>query len=284
MRIDFWKMHGAGNDFILVDDRNLSFPASDTKWLAQICKRGRGIGAEGIILLQKSDQQNIDFRMRFFNPDGREAEMCGNGARCAARLAYDTGIATRPVMRIQTIAGIITAKIDGNKISIGMTEPVGWQIGIPLVIDGKELIANFVNTGVPHTVIETQNINSCDVYGIGKAVRFHKHFAPAGTNVNFVKVLSPHELAVRTYERGVEAETPACGTGITASSLIMARLGKVSPPVKVHSAGGDVLEVNFVMKDNEIQNVTLTGPAEYVFCGHIDYQRQTNTNQQGSSL
>lgn len=273
MRIDFWKMQGAGNDFILVDDRKLSFPANDTKWLAQICRRALGVGAEGIILLQTSDQPNIDFRMRFFNPDGKEAEMCGNGARCAARLAHDIGLASS-TMRIQTIAGIITAELDMDKVRIGMTVPKNWNLNILLVIDGKNFVCHFVNTGVPHTVIETENLASCDVHGIGRAVRFHKQFTPAGTNVNFVKLLSNHELAVRTYERGVEAETLACGTGITASALIMARLKKVSPPVKVHSAGGHLLEVDFIMNNNNVSNVTLTGPAEYVFRGWIEYQTQ----------
>lgn len=281
MRIDFWKMHGAGNDFILVDDRKLSFPAGDPKWLAQICRRARGIGAEGIILLQTSDQPNIDFRMRFFNPDGKEAEMCGNGARCAARLAHDIGLASS-TMRIQTTAGIITAELDRNNVRIGMTAPKDWNLNIVLVIDGKKFVCHSVNTGVPHTVIETENLVSCNVHEIGKTVRFHKQFTPAGTNVNFVKVLSKHELAIRTYERGVEAETLACGTGITASSLIMARLKKVYPPVKVHSAGGDLLEVDFIMSDDNVGNVTLRGPAEYVFRGQIEYQpelkirRETN--------
>jgi diaminopimelate epimerase len=262
-------MHGAGNDFVLVDDRAQTFPSGDSAWIRKICLRRIGIGCEGLILLQPS--QSADFRMRFFNPDGAEAEMCGNGARCAARLACDIGMAASPVS-IATLAGTLKADVRKDAlVRIDMTCPADWRLEQTVTIDNEELCYSSVNTGVPHVVVETDALETCEVARLGGAVRRHRAFAPEGTNVNFFRATGPHSLEVRTYERGVEAETPACGTGIVAAALIAARLGRVSPPVQVKSAGADVLTVDFPPGADPVGQVSLAGPAEYVFRGEIEY-------------
>lgn len=268
MKINFWKMHGAGNDFVLVDDRKNKFPAKDAKWLTAIAGRRTGIGCEGIILIQKSAK--ADFRMRFFNPDGSEVEMCGNGARCVARLACEIGAAPRK-MTIDTVAGILEATATGDSVQLLMTAPKDWRLGRSLKLAGKTLKYGFVNSGVPHTVVEVKNLAACDVRTLGAGIRYHKDFAPAGTNANFICATGRNSITVRTYERGVEDETLACGTGIVASALVAAKLGRVKPPVKVTAASGDVLTVNFDLTADGAGNVTLLGPAVHVFSGTVEY-------------
>lgn len=208
--------------------------------------------------------------MRFFNPDGGEAEMCGNGARCAAKLAFELGVAGQR-MTIETAAGRLKAQILKKGVRIWMTEPSGWKLNSQISLDGRSLIYGFVNTGVPHVVMRTGNLRDVDVLETGAAVRRHRDFWPAGANVNFMEIRPDGGLAVRTYERGVEAETQACGTGVTACGLIAARHGWIKLPVKVHVASGDILTVDGRLTADGAQNVTLTGPAEHVFEGAVEY-------------
>lgn len=271
MDFNFWKMQGAGNDFILVDDRQELFPCSETEWIAGICTRRTGIGCEGLILIRNSSE--ADFRMRFFNPDGTEVEMCANGARCVARLAHEIGAAPSP-MAIETIAGVLRAEIrDGDSVSLGLTAPKDWRLNRTFEIEGDQLTYHFVNSGVPHAVIEVDDLAGLDVCRIGRAIRRHDDFAPAGTNANFICRTGPDSIMIRTYERGVETETLACGTGIAASALVAARLNLVEPPVKVKAAGGDILTVDFRMTDETAEEVTLLGPARHVFTGTIQQGR-----------
>ncbi len=269
MEIPFWKMHGAGNDFILVDDRKQTFPERDSAFIERISRRCTGVGCEGVILIQPSDTD--DFRMRFFNPDGSEAEMCGNGARCAARLAADIGIAPAR-MSIATPAGRLHAKSkDSGRVKIWMTEPSNWRLRQRLTVNGEEMVCHHVNTGVPHAVVCVDDLAAVDVEGIGRAIRRHEAFAWAGANANFFHPTGESALAVRTYERGVEAETMACGTGIVACGLVAGILGLVRPPVDVSSACGEGLVVDYRMTASGVTNVTLEGPAEYVFTGIVSY-------------
>ena len=268
MKISFAKMHGAANDFLLVDDRQQTFPASDRAWLAQVMARRTGVGSDGIMLVQPSATGT--FRMRFFNPDGGEAEMCGNGARCIARFAHDRGIAPAQ-MRIETVAGEVRAEILGQRVRLVMTPPHDWRLNRQLAAEGQTWTYHFVNTGVPHAVIEVPDLASVDVARLGSAIRHHADFAPRGTNANFIAVTPEREVRVRTFERGVEAETLACGTGMVASALIAARLGRVTPPVRIRPASGDLLEVNFSLTADDARDVTLLGPADYVFEGELDY-------------
>lgn len=268
MVIPFWKMHGAANDFLLVDDRELTFPSDDGTWIARLAKRRTGVGCEGLILIQPS--KTADFAMRFFNPDGNEAEMCGNGARCVARLAHDLGAAP-PRMAIATRAGQVRAEVLGEAVRLQMPNPRDWRLDQSLDLNGRKVGYDFVNSGVPHVVIRVVDLEAVDVAGLGADLRRHSAFAPAGTNVNFIRLTGADSIRLRTYERGVEAETLACGTGMVASALVAGRAGLVRPPVRVVPASGDVLAVDFRLTDQGAEDVTLTGPAVHVFRGELEY-------------
>lgn len=269
MKIPFTKMHGAANDFILVDDRAGTFPLGDRVWMARIAARRTGVGCEGLILIQPSEK--ADFRMRFINPDGGEVEMCGNGARCVARLAHDLGAAPAR-MTIETVAGLLGAEMRGAQVRLTMTPPKDWRLSFPLPLGPKETYtAHFVNTGVPHAMILVESLETVEVSRLGAGIRYHEAFRPAGTNANFARVEPDGALRVRTYERGVEAETKACGTGMVACGLLAARLGLVRLPVTVLPASGDRLEVDGRAEGDSYAAVTLTGPAEYVYEGTLSY-------------
>ncbi|MFO7870681.1 MAG: diaminopimelate epimerase [Kiritimatiellia bacterium] len=268
MNIPFLKMHGAGNDFILVDDRDLSFPMNDSAWMAAVSARKTGAGCDGIILIQPSNK--ADFRMRFVNPDGREVEMCGNGARCAARLAHEIGAAPAE-MTIETAAGTLRARAQGTDVLLYMTPPADFRLKESIEVDGRTVTFSFVNTGVPHAIVEVEDLDAFDVEGTGRAVRRHEHFSPEGTNADFITVAGPNSLRLRTYERGVEAETLACGTGVAASALIAAKLALVEAPVQVSVASGDTLTVNFALTEAGAEDVTLLGPTAHVYKGTLEY-------------
>jgi len=267
MNIPFWKMHGAGNDFVLIDDRAGTFPDQDHALVHSIARPKYGIGCEGVILIQPSE--SADFRMRFYNPDGGEVEMCGNGARCVARLANEIGAAPEE-MAFDTVAGLIRAKVIAeDQVQLTMTAPKNWILNGELELDGEKRTFHFVNSGVPHVVMVVDDVEAVDVAKLGAALRYHDRFKPAGTNANFIQITGPDSLKVRTYERGVEAETLACGTGMVACGLIAGKLGLVRTPVRITCASGDVLGVDYVDTPEGADAVTLTGPAVHVFRGEI---------------
>jgi diaminopimelate epimerase len=266
MLLSFTKMNGAGNDFVVVDNRNRAL-ALDASRVALLCDRHRGVGADGVLAVEPSIQ-GADFRMRYYNADGGEAEMCGNGARCFARFARRLG-ASNAEMSFETLAGIIRASFPGDLVSITMSDPDSYRAPFDLVVNGRTLNVNFLNTGVPHAVIFVDDITAIDVDNDGAALRHHPAFAPRGTNANFVQVLAPQSIAIRTYERGVEAETLACGTGVCAAALLHSRRSDSRSPIKVKVCGGDTLEVGFEAAHGRFQNVILTGPADFVFDGTI---------------
>jgi diaminopimelate epimerase len=268
MNIHFWKMHGAANDFILVDDRSLKFPVSDRNWIKTIAARRTGVGSEGVLLIQPSSK--ADFRMRFFNPDGGEADLCGNGGRCIARLAYEINAAPA-TMSIETPVGIVRAEVLDEQVLLRMPDPKDWRVNRILMLDNQSLNYSFVNTGVPHAVIHVENLETIDVQKMGSQIRYHTDFGPSGTNANFIQVTGLDSLRVRTYERGVEGETLACGTGMTACGLIASKLGLTHPPVIITSTSGDRLEVNFELTPDSARHVTLLGPAVHVFHGELYY-------------
>ena len=266
MQLSFTKMNGAGNDFVMVDNRNREV-ALDASRVTLLCDRHRGVGADGVLAVESSTQ-GADFRMRYYNADGGEAEMCGNGARCFARFARRLG-ASNAEMSFETLAGVIRASFPGDLVCITMSEPNSYRAPFDLLINGRTLNVHFLNTGVPHAVVFANDVTAIDVDKDGAALRHHPAFAPRGANANFVQVLGPQSIAVRTYERGVEAETLACGTGVCAAALLHSmRSGSVSP-VKVKVRGGDTLEVGFEASNGNFRNVTLTGPADFVFDGTI---------------
>jgi diaminopimelate epimerase len=263
----FTKMNGAGNDFILFDNRTGDIHL-DRNQIAQLCDRHRGVGADGILLLEEPTNR-ADFCMRYFNADGGEAEMCGNGARCFARFANKVDGQNREVS-FETPAGVISAELKGNLVTLRMTEPTDQRLNVDLPMTAENKIVHFINSGVPHVVIPVSKIDDADVRRDGAAIRHHKMFSPNGTNVNFIEKRGPNKIAIRTYERGVEDETLACGTGIVASALIFAASEKSSSPITVLARGGDELQVGFEKVEGGFRNVTLTGPAEFVFEGTIE--------------
>lgn len=261
MHVDFTKMHGAGNDFILVDNRDDMFPVTDTGWVQSMASRHSGVGCDGVILVEHSSQQT-HFKMRFLNPDGSEVDMCGNGARCIARYAFDRNIAPQ-TMAFETRAGDIQAEVlDGGDVKLRLSRVAFWERNIQVSTATGELDGQWLNTGVPHAVFLVSDIETFDVAGVGRQIRYAERFQPGGTNADFFECLPDGTLRVRTYERGVEAETLACGTGIAATALCAIDLGMATSPVKLTCQSGDQLEVSF---DNEW--ITLTGPATYVFEG-----------------
>jgi diaminopimelate epimerase len=263
----FTKMNGAGNDFILIDNRAGDIDLNPSQ-IARLCDRHRGIGADGILLLE-NPSDHADFRMRYFNADGGEAEMCGNGARCFARFANKvTGAEDK--MSFETPAGVISAELAGDLVTLKMTEPTDLRLNVPLQIGAEKKIVHFINSGVPHVVVPVAQVGDVDVSGEGSAIRHHEAFSPKGANVNFIEKRGPDKIAVRTYERGVEDETLACGTGVVASALVFAVTEKAKGPIGVIARGGDELRVGFDRIDKQFRNVTLTGPAEFVFEGTIE--------------
>ena len=230
------------------------------------CARKTGIGADGVIVL--GEDEDTDFSFRIFNADGSEAEMCGNGARCAALFAHEQGIAKNP-MRFKTLAGTIGARIDGADVAIRMTEPFALETDIAIDALDKHHLVHFINTGVPHAILFSDDVDNEPVADLGRAIRFHSRFLPAGTNADFVQVLDHNRIRVRTYERGVEDETLACGTGAVASAIISAHLGKVArTPVLVAMKGGE-LKIDFTRQGNQYAEVWLMGPVDTAFTGEV---------------
>lgn len=260
-KIKFTKMVATGNDFIVINDNNLK---TNLAALARkICDRKFGVGADGLLLIGKS--KKTDARMRIFNADGSEAEMCGNGARAAALYIGKKRVT------LETKAGLIHSEVSNNDVKINLTQPREIKIGIPIKIDTRLMNVNFINTGVPHAVIFSEGLDTVDIVPIGKQIRNHKYFAPKGTNVNFVEVLGRDLIQVRTYERGVEDETLACGTGSTASALIFALASGVSDRVRVKTRSAETLNIYFKKSGDSFSDVWLEGKTKIVYIGEYDY-------------
>jgi len=272
--IKFTKMVAAGNDFVVIDNRAQKIANSKLSLLAkEICGRKYGVGADGLLILEKS--RNADVKMRIFNPDGSEPEMCGNGVRCAA--SYSARGQGR--LRIQTRAGIIEAEVSKNKakakakakaeVKIKMLQPKDISLNFPIKINKRKITLNFINSGVPHAVIFVQGLDKIDVVNIGRQVRFHKKFLPQGTNVDFVQFIDDNNIRIRTYERGVEDETSACGTGVVAAALLSALHYSLFAirRINVHTKDGEVLRVGFNRTDGKFRDVWLQGKANIVYSG-----------------
>ncbi|NLZ17480.1 MAG: diaminopimelate epimerase [Desulfobulbaceae bacterium] len=265
--LPFWKMSGAGNDFIIIDHRRPLIASEQMAEFARLtCRRKFGVGADGLFFIENSEQ--ADFQWRFFNADGSEAEMCGNGARCVARFAYMNGIAAAH-MRFATLAGIIEASVEGPQVTIHLTPPGRLELNHQVLVGGHEYTVHLINTGVPHGVVFVNDLAHTDVRGVGFSLRHHVDFGPAGVNVNFA-ALHGDGLRIRTYERGVEDETFACGTGAVATALIASHLGKVQSPVTVTTSGGVQLAVLFTPQGmGEFSSVQLKGPAHIIYSGEL---------------
>ena len=266
--ISFTKMAGAGNDFILVEARK----GIDLKKLAvRACDRTNGLGADGLLVLDRSPK--ADFRMRIINADSSEAEMCGNGARCMAAYLVRQRKTKKKLFSMETVAGIILGEAKGEIARVRLSAPQDYRPHVPVEISGRALDAGYIDTGVPHAVIFVDALKSIDVAGIGCLVRHHPVFKPRGANVNFVEQVRRDLVDVRTYERGVEDETKACGTGSVAAAIITylkanAPLSnRTGAKMKVRTQGGEILEVTFDLKDSTISNVWLKGSAKFIAKG-----------------
>jgi diaminopimelate epimerase len=268
MVLEFTKMNGAGNDFVLIDGRAKKVSLTRDQ-IVRLCDRHRGVGADGVLVLVPSASGKADCAWEFYNSDGSTGEMCGNGARCFSRFVQRKAGLNRD-LTFETEAGIIKASFQGDRVTVNLTAPRDLRLAEQVPLAGGPQTIHSVNTGVPHAVLFVPDADKAMVAQLGPEIRRHPHFAPKGTNVNFVQLLGPGSIRVRTFERGVEGETLACGTGVTASALIASRVHKFNSPVKVQVQGGDQLEVSFEGQNGDFSNVRLSGPAEFVFDGRID--------------
>jgi diaminopimelate epimerase len=270
-RIRFTKMTGSGNDFIIIDNRALKLAKERGRELARlVCRRKLSVGADGLILIQNDPE--VDFAWHFFNSDGSEAEMCGNGARCAARFASLKGIVDRDKFSFRTLAGLIGAEVLGERAKIRMPQPHSMEIDIHLELNGGDLHLGFINTGVPHALyfaVSQTQLEELDVPDLGRRIRFHRRFQPAGSNADFIFVRSPHDISIRTFERGVEEETLACGTGAIAAALVSAAKDLVASPVGVFTRSGEKLVIHFEKNAQgggvTFSDVCLEGDAKVVY-------------------
>ncbi|MBW1866308.1 MAG: diaminopimelate epimerase, partial [Deltaproteobacteria bacterium] len=261
-KLPFFKMCGSGNDFIIVDNRNhVVEEQALPEFISAVCRRKMSVGADGFILIEDSD--TVDFKWRFFNSDGSIGEMCGNGARCAARFAHETGIAGES-MEFETLAGVISAVVIKDRVKIKMTDPSGALLEQSLEIDGGPVAFSSINTGVPHVVIAVEDVDRADVVRLGRTIRRHPAFEPEGTNVNFISPRKSGTYAIRTYERGVEDETLACGTGSVAGALIMAIKSRAASPVNIITRSNCCLTVYFKEKNGDFLDVFLEGDARII--------------------
>jgi len=263
--LSFTKMSGAGNDFLVLEtEKGLNYK----KLAPQMCDRTSGVGADGLLILDASEK--CDYRMRIINADGSEAEMCGNGSRCMAAYIVANKKPRKKLFSIETLAGEILAEAKAETARVRLSNPKDYRSDIPLVINERILHANFIDTGVPHAVIFVAGLKKIDVVNLGRTIRFHSAFEPRGTNVDFVEQIDEKLVAVRTYERGVENETKACGTGSVASAIIAylkSHPGVVNVKngeMSVRTASGEVLNIAFDKNNDEFYNVWLTGSARFI--------------------
>lgn len=270
----FWKMHGAGNDFVLVDDRAETFPVHDHLRLAAFAGVRTGIGCEGVILVQNS--KVADFRMVFFNPDGTEADLCGNGARCVAAFAREIGAAKSSSMTFETRAGLVDAEVqESGQVKVWMPEPKNRRYDLHV----GDAHGDFIVTGVPHFVVACESVSAVDVETKGRELRLAEAFAPNGTNVDFVQYIPPNKAILRTYERGVEAESGACGTGAIATAVVGVETKGLSLPMHIRTSQGFVLTIDGDWRRAKSTGFTLTGPVKKVFEGDIDLDALDVSNE-----
>lgn len=270
-KVPFTKYSGCGNDFILVDERIPHLPKWSPKLVQRLCERGLGIGADGVVLLEKS--ATCDVKMRIYNADGSEAEMCGNGLRCLAKFMVDIGFEMKPYT-VETLERKLQIEPLQNAVKASMGAPQKMQWHIQLKVEEALYQAHFLDTGVPHVVIFVDELAPIPVEELGRKIRFHPHFEPKGANANFAKIVSKQAIAIRTYERGVEKETLACGTGATAAAIAAAHVYGLSPPIAVETKSCDLISIDFSIAPSKgIQNVFQTGPVAKHFSGVFDFQR-----------
>jgi diaminopimelate epimerase len=281
-RIPFAKMSGSGNDFVVIDNRDGVIPPETVgEFTRLVCRRRVSIGADGVVLIGKAlppepGEPPADFRWRYVNADGSDGELCGNGAMCGARYSYLQGIAPARCI-FQTASGVVRAEVSTDPacptVRLAVVDPGPIATDLEIEAAGRALTLHTVTVGVPHAVVITEDVDAfapeAELLPVGRAVRHHPAFAPAGTNLDVIAVLDRHRLRMRTYERGVEDETLACGTGAVASAVVGTALGLVAPPVEVVTSSGRVLAVEFTWDGARATAVTLGGEARVVVIGEI---------------
>ena len=266
--IPFTKMSGTGNDFIIIDNRDGRVDEDRlTEFIQKVCRRKLSVGADGLILIESCD--NADFRWRFYNSDGSLAEMCGNGARCAARFAFLNGIAGEN-LSFETDAGIIHGQVKDGGAKVKIPDPADLRLNYAINLESGPMTVSSINTGVPHVVVMQDNVEEVDVSGLGRQIRYHKMFAPAGTNVNFICQQKTGHLAIRTYERGVEDETLACGTGSIASALVASCMTNATSPIRLITRSGESLTIYFRENNRVFTDVYLEGDARLIYTGELN--------------
>lgn len=273
MKIQFTKMTGAGNDFVVIDNRPKKIKSA--RILAKrLCDRRWGVGADGLLLLE--DSKKAAYRMMYYNADGSYGGMCGNGGRCIAHFAVSLGVAGKK-HSFEALDYIYTATVSGNYVALQMKDPKNLALDVVLPLDGSKIKVHFVDTGSPHVVIPTSNLpgkrnplDKVNVFDLGRKIRYHRFVAPKGANVNFIELHKGKSLKIRTYERGVEDETLACGTGSIAAAVIGSELYGLKPPVTIIPKSKAKLRVDFRRNDRQLFDVHLSGPAETVFTGSIE--------------
>ncbi len=280
-KISFFKMSGAGNDFILIDKNKVPDIVLNQSLIKNLCDRRNGIGADGIITI--SDSKSYDFDMEYFNSDGSTGSLCGNGARCAIRFADLSGrIKSGKANFLSNNIPYSGEVLDKNEIKFNFNQPKNFKFNFYISAYNQKIVSSYVDTGSPHVIIRVEDIlkkpenpkssfsdvNELPVFEIGKEIRYHSDFEPIGTNVNFIKIVDS-KILIRTYERGVENETLACGTGATASALIAYFNYNLMPPIHLITKGGDELIVDFSVENKSINNLSLTGPAKITFTGEF---------------
>jgi diaminopimelate epimerase len=271
--IPFVKMVGAGNDFIIIEARkNFDY----TQFTKAICARQNGIGADGVLVFDKSKAS--DYRMRIINADGSEAEMCGNGARCMAAYIVANFKPAKALFGMETLAGEILGEAKGEVARVRLSNPKDYRPNLNITVANQKLEVHYIDTGVPHTIVFVDGLQDVNVNSLGALIRNHPRFAPRGTNVNFVERAREGMVAVRTFERGVEAETLACGTGAVASAMIAYLQANPNVKkqkeafIKVLTASKEILEITFDLDaDFKIDNVWLKGSAKLIAKGEYYY-------------
>jgi diaminopimelate epimerase len=265
--ITFFKMSGSGNDFIIVDNRQNVVKDNDLPgFIHRICRRKMSVGADGFILIEPSNK--ADFKWRFFNSDGSKAEMCGNGARCAARFAYVNGIAGEN-LSFETEAGVVSGQVKDDRAKVKMPDPVELRLDYEIELKNGSVTVSSVNTGVPHVVVMNETIEDINVFDLGREIRFHEAFTPAGTNVNFICQQKQGHLAIRTYERGVENETLACGTGSIAAALITSCKAEWQSPINLVTRSGEALTIYFKKDGSIFKDIFLEGDARIIYSAQL---------------
>lgn len=278
MRWSFAKYVGCGNDFILFDNRKKLFPIQHTSLIQRLCHRHYGIGADGVILVENSSQ--ADFRMRIFNADGSEAEMCGNGIRCCAKFIETLRMDSDSVWGyasshycIETMKRILHVSIQDRQVCVEMGHPFQVKWNMTLSFRDQSYVMHYLDTGVPHVVLFMDEIERIHLQDLGSFIRHHALFGPQGTNVNLAQRTENGLIKMRTYERGVEGETLACGTGATAVALAAAHLYQLNSPLAIETRSQEILTIEFCLKEQAFSSITMTGPAHCLYQGEIDISR-----------